>query len=547
MTHYPSRIGFSLGILAAIGVPFGCATAGDAPPPAAALVDASVPVPYDGGYGVPPEDAGAAVEGCVPGPLAPNDPIDPSFTDENCDGTDGVIDKCLFVANEGTDAPSGGSRTAPLKSIAYALDLAKTNGASVCVAAQTFTGLVTLVSGVNLYGGFDSKDPTFAFRRGPAPTTLTNPGTVILSQNIDADTMVEGFTIHALTPDGDGEGAYGVRHVGGSAKLILRYNAITADSGHVGAAGTFGTDGQHGTNGVRGNDACSHCGQNSGQGGAYGPGPTTSLLCNAASGGAGGQGGWALAGGLAGGWGTGAGATPGGAGSGNSTCAFSGGGGGGLGGTSSVAGNAGAHGAVPAQLNGLSADAHYVPAIGGTGSAGSAGNAGAGGGGGGGGTNGGFCYGDQGASGGSGGTGGCGGTPGTGGQGGGASIAVSIKAGQAIVGQNILLAASGGIGGAGRPGGNGGAPGLGQGGGNSADDGASGGSGGNGTIGGAGGAGAGGAGGPSACIATATIVSLDQTPINTCTVPASGAAGGTGGVAANHGPTGAATPLLNLP
>jgi hypothetical protein len=561
MTLHPTRIGFSLGILLAIGVPFGCATAGDAPP-SAARVDAGEPVvPYDGGYGAT-EGSGAdggclpgfvSLTGscdykCTPGPLAPNDPIDPSFTDENCDGTDGVVERCLFVSNAGSDTPTGGSRTAPLKTIAYALDRGKITGSSVCVAAETFTGSITLVSGVHLYGGFDAKDPQFAFRRSSTKTTtLTSAGTVILSQLIDADTMVEGFTIHALTPDGDGEGAYGVRHVGGSAKLIVRYNTITADPGSAGAPGAFGSDGARGTNGVRGTDGCSHCGKGGGQGGAFGPGPTTSLFCNAASGGAGGQGGWDQAGGVAGGWGTGAGATPGGGGSGNSTCAFSGGGGGGLGGTSSVAGNAGTHGATPPQLNGLSADALYVPAIGGTGSAGGAGNAGAGGGGGGGGTNGGLCYGDQGASGGSGGTGGCGGTPGTGGHGGGASLAVSIKSGQAIVGQNFLIASLGGIGGAGRPGGNGGAPGLGLGGGSGADDGASGGAGGNGTIGGAGGAGAGGAGGPSACIATATIAALDQTPINTCTVPPSGAGGGAGGVAMNHGPAGYAQPLLNLP
>jgi hypothetical protein len=560
MTHF-SRTGLSVGLLFAVLLAHGCATSGELPVTPGTLGEAG-PGPYfDAGYGPSDGGDGGCMAGyvtlttpcdykCTPGPLAPLDPIDPNFVDENCDGSDGVVAACLYVSNEGTDAPAGGSRTAPLQTIAFALMLGKSSGLSVCLAGETFTGQVTLLSGVNLYGGFDSKDPTFPFRRAAtATTTLTNAGTVILSQLIDADTMVEGLNIHALTPDGqnDGAGVYGVRHLGGTAKLILRYNGIAADAAHAGAAGAFGSDGQRGTDGTRGADACSNCAPFAGQGGSFG-GPTTiSVMCNAPSGGMGGQGGWDQAGGLAGGSGSGSGGTPGGGGSGNSTCPFSSGGSGGGGGTSSDPGSVGVSGSVPPQLNGLSADALYIPGLGGGGSAGTPGNAGGGGGGGGGGTNGGFCRGDRGAGGGSGGTGGCGGTPGTGGQGGGSSIAVSIKSGQAIVGQNVLSAALGGAGGVGRPGGNGGNPGLGLGGGSSADDGANGGAGGNGTTGGAGGAGAGGAGGPSACIASGAIVTLDQTPTNACTVPPTGAAGGTGGAATNAGPAGRSTPVLALP
>ena len=31
----------------------------------------------------------------------PADPIDADFKDENCDGSDGVMEKCIFVANDG--------------------------------------------------------------------------------------------------------------------------------------------------------------------------------------------------------------------------------------------------------------------------------------------------------------------------------------------------------------------------------------------------------------------------------------------------------------
>src|SRR5438094_2674646 len=63
----------------------------------------------DGGNDCPPghvdlnhQAADGCEYACTPGPAAPSDPIDPSFTDENCDGSDGVVAKCVFVAADGT-------------------------------------------------------------------------------------------------------------------------------------------------------------------------------------------------------------------------------------------------------------------------------------------------------------------------------------------------------------------------------------------------------------------------------------------------------------
>src|SRR5947209_13107399 len=89
----------------------------------------------DGGGGCPAgfydangDPADGCEYACTPGPNAPSDPIDPQLVDENCDGTDGVVAKLLFVASDGIDAPNAGSRTAPMKTIAYAMRAAQEQG-----------------------------------------------------------------------------------------------------------------------------------------------------------------------------------------------------------------------------------------------------------------------------------------------------------------------------------------------------------------------------------------------------------------------------------
>src|SRR5262249_27339279 len=46
---------------------------------------------------------------CTKTSNAPDDPIDPDFIDDNCDGSDGVVASCVFVAPDGVDAPNAGS------------------------------------------------------------------------------------------------------------------------------------------------------------------------------------------------------------------------------------------------------------------------------------------------------------------------------------------------------------------------------------------------------------------------------------------------------
>ncbi|MBL9028361.1 MAG: PE-PGRS family protein [Myxococcales bacterium] len=471
-----------------------------------------------------------------------SDPIDESFTDDNCDGGDGLVEQCVYVsASQGSNS-NPGTRMAPMQTIAAAIAQAQTNGVpSVCLSGEIYNEAVTVVPGISIYGGFDQNDPDFKFRRKAGITTTVQAmGTVFNVPDLTLDTHLEGLTIVATTPVTPGASTYGVRMANGTqqATLYVRYNVIQVGAGAAGAQGTNGAahaqskapNGNNGTNGCQG----TNCG--------FG-GPQT--VCTE-FGGKGGDGGYDSNGGQTGS--PGSGGTSGGPGAGGSDC-FGGGndaGDGSSGGGNGSQGTSGTGG----QALGTVAGGFYVPSAGQNGALGVNGKGGAGGGGGGGGDNaGGFCNSDKGGGGGSGGCGGLGGNLGTGGGGGGGSFGVFVAAGKVVVTDNEILSGAGGNGGnggngaSGQTGGDGGSPGGGN------DDSGSGGFGGPGSNGGAGGPGGGGGGGPSACLGRASAATFTFSS-NSCTtgLPGDGGVGGTnpqGGVG-GPGTDGTASPNLQI-
>jgi hypothetical protein len=317
---------------------------------------------------------------CTPGPNAPDDPIDPQFTDDNCDGSDGVVARCLYVATDGVDTPEAGSRTTPFKTIAFAIAQAKTRQMDVCVSGEPYTGEVDLVSGVNVYGGFNEHDPDFAFRRSATTqSTLTAKGTVVVAAGIDIETHFEGFVLNSGVedPPAKGKGSYGVRLLGGLGTLFVRYNLITTAGGQDGADGSPGGDGAAGASGANGEAGCDGCGSAEAPnppGGGLGAAAPASP-CGGASGGKGGQGGYDQSGGLPGGNGTGANSQGGQAGPGNSSCPTSGGGNGTDGQSPTETGKAGVDGAAGSATGTFDMNALFTPANAGDGSVGEPGNA----------------------------------------------------------------------------------------------------------------------------------------------------------------------------
>jgi hypothetical protein len=303
------------------------------------------------------------------------DPIDDEFTDDNCDGGDGLVEQCVYVSvSQGSDA-NAGTRDMPMQSIAAALAQAQTNGVpAVCLSGETYQEAVTVIPGISIYGGFDQNDPDFKFRRKAGIiTTVMATGTVFTVSNLTADTHIEGITIVANAPGIPGASTYGVRMATGGAQstLYVRYNVMQIAGGTTGSPGNSGSPhpqsvAPNGNNGQNGCDGCSGNGNG-------GPAPVCSE-----PGGQGGNGGHNTGSGQNGS--PGSGGAAGGNGAGSDGC-FGGGNTGGTGSPGTPNGPQGPNGTGGAALGSVVAGL-YAPSNGTNGVGGTNGRGGGGGGGG---------------------------------------------------------------------------------------------------------------------------------------------------------------------
>lgn len=464
---------------------------------------------------------------------------DDDGVDANCDGVDGDASKAIFVDGYSGNDANGGTRTAPVKTLATGIQKAKNAGRTqVLVANGTYVERVLLADGVSIYGRYDG-----------APNwnrDFSGPGTIILQAATDggyvgalegrdllSETVVNAVTVQTFNASGSGTSNYGV-HCVNCPGLVLRGNLIDVGKG---ARGVNGTKGDTGATGEEGDDGTEgdHDGSTRGQGGDGGG--KSGLYY----GGKGGQGGAKGAND----------GDPGSKGSGGAA-----GGAGGVGGNSSKEGSDSSDGEV-GKVG--SPGAQGVMGLGGTGgavsgvthrwtsasgTAGKTGGRGAGGGGGGGGGGQGSCFpclngaGNGGGGGGEGGYGGTGGQPGTGGGGSFGVFLVDSQGARLI--SNTIKTAGGGEGG---KGGDGGAGGQGGAGGLGATihpkEIGSGGNGGKGGSGGKGGEGGGGAGGPSfgVYLVGSTVEATDNV-----ISAGPGGAGGARAVSGNAGTVGDSAP-----
>ncbi|WP_437730549.1 hypothetical protein [Sorangium sp. So ce1335] len=422
-------------------------------------------------------------------PLSDEDLPDDAFVDANCDGIDGDASLAIFVAATGRDA-NPGTREAPKASVMGGINEAVLAGKTqVYISQGTYTGRVTLSSGVSLYGGYDA---AAGWARSAASIAEIRSGsttgghvTAVEGRNINAPTTLDRLTIRTPSTALAGASNHAMRCVSCTG-VTLRHSRLEAGSGGPGANGANGAAGTAGGNGANGEvGSCDGAGTRTG-------GAAGASSCGRA-GGKGGDGG--REGGNAG--------SSGANGSGGAA-----GGAGGSPGDDARAGRPGSNGANGAAgaggMNGTGGTGGQVTANlwqGRAGNAGAAGTAGhgAGGGGGGGGQGGVLTNSGAGNGGGGGGAGGCGGSAGVGGGAGGGSFGlflVSSTGFQLVASQ--ISSSDGGAGGRGGSGGNGGAGGNGgRGATECTGEVGAGGNGGAGGRGGSGGHGGGGAGGVS--------------------------------------------------
>ena len=457
---------------------------------------------------------------CGPGQL---DVPDLAFTDSDCDGIDGTESAAIFASPLGQDGFAG-TRSHPKRSLGAAIAVAKAAGKSVVLAAiGTYPGLLNIVSGISVYGGYHAESWQ---RTRNASTLVTGSAAFGRSQGATAlgvvdSTRVQLLKIKAPTPVSGS--SYGLRAIN-SPGLRLEAVAIEAANGSAGATGGNGAVGLNGDTGGMGKPGACDTGTIGGPGGAGGFSPSQKN-----PGGAGGAGGDVGYGGADGGKGL---VNGGSGGHGGFAWQLGGHGDDGTAGSDGGPGGEGAAG-LPGAI-GAGGLWYAFPA-----SDGARGGDGQGGGGGGGGGSqvGKYVYIDgPGNGGGGGGGGGTGGVGGTGGKGGGASFGVFAidSPGLALV-DSAVAAGKGGNGGAGGDGGDGGAGGSGGYGASvCTDEVGRGGNGAAGGAGGSGGAGGGGAGGPSVALYGAGgVLAVTGTSL----YHGSGGAGGKG-LANNGGPAG---------
>jgi hypothetical protein len=447
----------------------------------------------------------------------------PFCGDLPCDG--------IHVAPTGTDSAAG-TKDAPLASISAGIAKASQSSPplAVFVRAGVYTELVTMRSGVSVYGGFD-----MSWMRTPGSVTeIDGPSPAVIFDALPTGAALDRFTVKSADATAMGESSYAIV-IKSSQGVELRDLTVMPGAGAPGGTGENGGTGSSGGNGGTGTKGCEDSG-------GFCSG------CNRPQGGGGGASACAM-----GGKGGNAGHGDNGGGKGDdgvnnpASGAFGGPQGAGQFGTpggtgaDGQPGGPGMGGEAGAEV-GVFMGVLYMPAAGGTGGMGGNGTGGGGGGGGGGGND--SCD-SYGASGGGGGGAGCGGTPGSGGTGGGGSFGVVALDSAVILRGSMVMGGAGGAGGAGGRGGDGGSPGgpggTGPyGGGSEQDDGGMGGPGGYGGAGGIGGHGGGGGGGASAaivCVGSATI-----------TIPSSTLTGGVGGAGGasmgNAGKTGVSSQAI---
>ena len=464
------------------------------------------------------------------------DPFDNNLVDDNCDGSDGEVSRCVFVSSDGLDLQGSGTRSSPVKTLDYAITTAAAEGKVVCLGAGVYAGTLKVTSGVSVYGGFDTQNAVFKFRRAAgAVSEIQSEGIGVLAETITAATEIGWLKITVTAPAAAGSSVYGVRLVSGTASLKLTSLEVQVASG---VAGVDGPAGDKATDGNPGREpTVLVLPFDAGGGGGNVGASSTITKCGGAEieltrGGAGGNGapGQSTVTGDDGDPG-GGGATKGSGGQKSTVCPGAAGGKGYPG----IKGDDGDDG--PGSTGGtFSIDGQFVPGDGSNGNTGAAGGGGGGGGGGGsvpGSTN---CEGFGGSSGGS---GGCAGGTGKGGKGGGASIGITNASGILIVEGGkftIGTGGKGGDGGAGTVGGKGGSGATGK----AGPAGASGGNGGAGGAGGSSGGGGGGAGGNAACIAIHDTTRLTVPTQPQCTLSAQ-AQGGSGASPATGGAKGKTT------
>ena len=201
---------------------------------------------------------GNEANGCECEFMSSTDIPDASGTDANCDGIDGEIGQAYFVSPTGDDS-NPGTMDQPFRTVQKGVNQAQTDSRrDVLVAQGVYAENVTLLDGVNLYGGYSQdfmqRDPS-QFEAVLFGQSLSGGqrGAVTID-GVTSGATLDGFSIFGANAPGVGQSSYAVSIVDSSDALIVANNRVVGGVGGPGTAGAPGTDGANGQPGSPGLD-----------------------------------------------------------------------------------------------------------------------------------------------------------------------------------------------------------------------------------------------------------------------------------------------------
>ncbi len=152
----------------------------------------------------------------------------------------------VFVSPTGSDG-SAGTKEAPMKTFASAMIVAKSAGKRIYACASTFTEAVTLVDGVDVFGGIDCAGKTWTVKGQTVLQPTTSP--VITVKGATVGMRVEN--VDALAPNATVPGGSSIAALVVNSKIVnFRNCALRAGNGAKGADGVSGVDGAQGAAGA---------------------------------------------------------------------------------------------------------------------------------------------------------------------------------------------------------------------------------------------------------------------------------------------------------
>ncbi len=172
--------------------------------------------------------------------------------DTNCDGLDGDASKAIFVDINSTAIYPDGTREAPFAFIYQAIEAASATGADVYLSYGDYYEEVELISGVNLYGGYDARSN---WSRPTTATTTIHTLSGLKAVNLSAPTEIQRITIQADDVSQTGDSSIALYIKDSADFLTVRDCNIRSGRGGKGANGTNGTNGISGGTGSPGEDA----------------------------------------------------------------------------------------------------------------------------------------------------------------------------------------------------------------------------------------------------------------------------------------------------